>query len=59
MYHNKKVVSDKGKKIKVDTLEEELHIPVVPTVSTTGKGVDILKGRIEAYMRGQNEKSYV
>ncbi len=40
-----------GKKIRVENLEIELHIPVVSTVSTTGKGIDILKGRIEDYVR--------
>ena len=39
------------KKIRVWNLETELHIPVVSTVSTTGKGMDILKGRIEDYVR--------
>ncbi len=40
-----------GKKIRVEKLETELHIPVVPTVSTSGKGMGILKGRIEDYAR--------
>ncbi|MFQ5646131.1 MAG: hypothetical protein ACE5GM_04315, partial [bacterium] len=40
-----------GKKIRLENLEAELHIPVVSTVSTTGKGMDILKGRIEDYVR--------
>ena len=40
-----------GKKIKVEKLEHQLQIPVIPTVSTTGKGIDILKGRIEDYVR--------
>ncbi len=40
-----------GKKIRVEKLEAELHIPVVSTVSTAGKGMDILKGRIEDYVR--------
>jgi ferrous iron transport protein B len=35
-----------GVEIDVDLLEKELGIPVVGTVSTTGKGVDILKRRI-------------
>jgi ferrous iron transport protein B len=46
-----------GKKIKVERLEEELNIPVTPTVSTTGRGMDILKGRIEDYVRKIREKS--
>ena len=36
-------------KINLLRLEQELKIPVVATVSTTGKGIDILKGRIEQY----------
>lgn len=42
-----------GKKIKIEKLEEELHVPVVPTVSTSGKGMGILRGRIEGYV-GKN-----
>jgi len=48
-----------GKKIRTERLEEELNIPVVPTVSTTGKGMDILKGRIENYVRKSKEKDKV
>jgi len=40
-----------GMKIKLDYLEKELKVPVVATVSTTGRGIDILKGRIEEYAR--------
>ena len=32
-------------------LEKELNIPVVETVSTTGEGMDILKGKIEEYVK--------
>lgn len=32
-------------------LEKELNIPVVETVSTTGEGLDILRGRIEEYAK--------
>ncbi|OGT99198.1 MAG: iron transporter [Geobacteraceae bacterium GWB2_52_12] len=39
-----------GMKIDVQHLEKLLKIPVVATVSTTGKGIDILKGRIEGYV---------
>lgn len=39
-----------GMKINTRHLEEDLKIPVVATVSTTGRGVDILKGRIEQYV---------
>lgn len=36
-----------GLDIDIKKLESELGIPVVSTVSTTGKGMDILRGRIE------------
>lgn len=42
-----------GMKIKLDYLEKELKVPVVATVSTTGRGIDILKGRIEEYARAR------
>lgn len=42
-----------GMKIDVPHLEEELKVPVIATVSTTGRGIDVLKGRIEAYARRQ------
>lgn len=35
-----------GVEIDMDLLEKELGIPVVGTVSTTGKGMDVLKRRI-------------
>lgn len=38
-----------GMKINLGHLERDLKIPVVSTVSTTGKGIDVLKGRIEEY----------
>lgn len=41
-----------GMKISVQHLEKRLKVPVVPTVSTTGRGIDILRGRIEEYVRG-------
>lgn len=39
--------------ISIDTnrLEKELNIPVVETVSITGEGLDILKGKIEDYVK--------
>ena len=40
-----------GMKISSQYLERDLKIPVVATVSTTGRGIDILKGRIEEYVR--------
>ncbi|MBI3991292.1 MAG: 50S ribosome-binding GTPase [Candidatus Omnitrophica bacterium] len=42
-----------GMKIKLDYLEKELKAPVVATVSTTGRGIDILKGRVEEYARAR------
>ena len=48
-----------GKKIRIEKLEEELHIPVVPTVSTTGKGMDILKKKIEDYVGKSKAKDKV
>ncbi len=44
-----------GVEIDLRRLEEELNIPVVATVSTTGRGMDILKGKIESYARGKNK----
>ncbi|MDD5477396.1 MAG: FeoB small GTPase domain-containing protein [Candidatus Omnitrophica bacterium] len=40
-----------GMKINLGYLERDLKIPVVATVSTTGRGIDVLKGRIEEYAR--------
>lgn len=42
--------------IKIDSrnLEKELSIPVVEAVSTTGKGMDILRGRIEEYAKAKS-----
>lgn len=37
--------------IATNHLEKELNIPVVETVSTTGEGIDILKGKIEDYVK--------
>lgn len=39
-----------GMKVHVERIEKDLKIPVVATVSTTGRGIDILKGRIESYV---------
>jgi ferrous iron transport protein B len=39
-----------GMKINIDKLEHDLKIPVVATTSITGKGIDILRGKIEAYV---------
>ncbi len=43
-----------GVKIDIEMLEKELNIPVAATISTTGKGIDVLKGKIEAYV-GKNK----
>ncbi len=40
-----------GMKINIGNLEKDLKVPVVATVSTTGRGIDILKGRLEEYVR--------
>ncbi len=40
-----------GITIDIKSLEKELNIPVTETVSITGEGMDILKGRIEAYVK--------
>lgn len=42
-----------GMNINIQRLEKELKVPVVDTVSTTGRGIDILKGRIEEYARNK------
>ena len=42
---------DIGMKINIQRLEKDLKVPVTATVSTTGRGIDILKGRIEEYVR--------
>lgn len=41
-----------GMKIDTDKLEKKLGLPVVTTVSTTGRGMDILRKRIEGYAAG-------
>lgn len=40
-------------KIELATLEKEMKIPVVGTVATTGRGIEMLKGRIEEYVRSK------
>lgn len=42
--------------IKIDSrdLEKDLSIPAVEAVSTTGKGMDILRGRIEEYAKAKS-----
>lgn len=46
-----------GMKIDSRRLERELGVPVAATVSTTGRGIDILKGRIEEYAREKSKVS--
>jgi ferrous iron transport protein B len=48
-----------GKQINVTRLEEELNIPVVPTVSTSGRGMDILRGKIEQYVARNDPEDQV
>ncbi|MFA5780295.1 MAG: FeoB small GTPase domain-containing protein [Elusimicrobiota bacterium] len=40
-------------KIEIAALEKDLKIPVVGTVATTGRGIEMLKGRIEEYVRSK------
>ena len=42
---------DAGIAIDVPALERELGLPVVTTVSTTGEGLDMLRRKIEDYVR--------
>jgi len=48
---------NKGLNIDIKQLENELKIPVVATVSTTGKGMAILRGRIEQYLQAKSQDS--
>lgn len=43
-----------GIEINIERLEEELGIPVVGTVATTGQGVEMLRKRLVEYARNQN-----
>lgn len=40
-------------RIELATLEKDLKIPVVGTVATTGRGIEMLKGRLEEYVRSK------
>jgi ferrous iron transport protein B len=42
---------DVGIEVDVKRLEEELGIPVVATVATTGRGMEALRGRLLEYVR--------
>lgn len=39
-----------GMKINLGHIEKQLKVPVAATVSTTGRGIDILRGRLEEYV---------
>ncbi|TAN62189.1 GTP-binding protein [bacterium] len=43
-----------GMKLDSRNLEKELAVPVVEAVSTTGKGMDILRGRIEEHAKSKS-----
>lgn len=44
-----------GMEINLQRLEKELRVPVVATVSTTGRGIDVLKGKVEEYARSSRQ----
>ena len=46
-----------GISINSEHLAKELNMPVVETISTTGKGIDVLRGTIERYIKGQKHES--
>lgn len=48
-----------GIKIDMRGLEEELGVPVVGTVSTTRRGMDALRRRVDEFIRSQAHKSSV
>jgi ferrous iron transport protein B len=48
-----------GRKINVKKLEEQLHIPVIPAVSTTGLGIDVLKKRMVEHVEKTSKKTKV
>ena len=54
-------IMDEAKKagisINSEHLAKELNMPVVETISTTGKGIDVLRGTIERYIKGQKHES--
>jgi ferrous iron transport protein B len=49
----------RGKITNSEALEKELHIPVIPVVATTSKGMDVLKGRIEEYAESTGNRNKV
>ncbi|MAH32796.1 ferrous iron transport protein B [archaeon] len=48
---------EKGLRIDIEELEKILNIPVVGTVSTTGKGINVLKKRIIEFKRKKIKKT--
>ncbi len=48
-----------GIEVDVKRLEEELGIPVVATVATTGRGMETLRGRLVEYVESQNRPAQV
>lgn len=48
-----------GKTIKIEQLQHELHIPVVPVVATTGRGLDTLKEKILEHVESGHKKTKV
>ena len=48
---------ERGLKINIESIEKMLDIPVVGTVSTTGKGIDVLKKRIIEFKKKKIKKT--
>ncbi len=48
-----------GIEVDVNRLEEELGIPVVATVATTGRGMEALRRRLAEYVRNQSSAAQV
>ena len=48
-----------GLKVDVKQLEEELGIPVVATVATTGYGMEVLRRRLVEYVTSQSNQAQV
>ncbi|MDD5450022.1 MAG: FeoB small GTPase domain-containing protein [Candidatus Omnitrophica bacterium] len=46
-----------GMSFNLGHLEKELRVPVAATASTTGRGIDVLKGKIEDFTRSNRQKS--
>ena len=54
-------IMDEAKKVGIsinsEHLAKELNMPVVETISTTGKGIDVLRGTIERYIKASKHES--